>query len=124
MDERPTDCRPGESISLIPQNESVDPVLRLLAGRMMGFQPGAHLSPELGLAIPAQAFAVLARPLDLGEVAVVRLEDVVVLREDGADVRIRAEAPLFLDGRTSAGEGVHDLLLGPGLRVRREDARF
>src|SRR5437773_5975474 len=118
------DCRPGESISLIPQNESVDPVLRLLAGSMMGLQPAADLPPELGLAIPAQAFAVLARPLDFCEMSVVRLEDVVVLREDGADVRIRTEAPLLLDRGTSAREGVHDLFLGLGLRVRREDARF
>src|SRR5256886_733578 len=118
------DCRPGESIFLIPQNESVDSVLRLLAGRMMGLQPSADLPPELGLAVPAQALAVLARPLDFCEMSVVRLEDVVVLREDGADVRIRTEAPLLLDRRTSARESVHDLLLGLGLRVRREDARF
>ena len=51
----------------------------------MGHQPGADLPPELGLAIPAQAFTVLARPLDLGEVAIVGLEDVVVLGEDRAD---------------------------------------
>ena len=63
---------------------------------MMGPQPAADLPPELGLAIPAQAFTVLARPLDLGKVAVVGLEDVVVLREDGADVRIRTETPLLL----------------------------
>src|SRR5438876_12136218 len=91
---------------------------------MMVLQPGADVPPELGLAVPAQAFTVLARPLDRGQVAVVRLEDVVVLREDGADVRMRTEAPLLLDRGTSAREGAHDLDLGLGIRVRREDARL
>src|SRR5256886_284930 len=91
---------------------------------MVGREPCAYLSPQLGLAVPAETLAALARPLDLGEMAVVRLEDVVVLGKDRTDVRVRPEAALLFDGRAPTRERVHDLLLGLGLRVRREDARL
>src|SRR2546421_3978424 len=87
----------------------------------MGVQPRSDLAPELGLAIPAEALAALAGPLDLREMAVVRLEDVVVLGEDRADVRVRPEPTLLLDRRAPAREGVHDLLVSLGLSIRRED---
>src|SRR5438128_7500001 len=98
--------------------------LRLLTRRVVRLEPRSNFPPQLCLAISAETLAALARPLDLGEVAVVRLEDVIVLREDRADVGVRAEAPLLLDRRPTAGEGVHDLTLRLGLRVRREDARL
>src|SRR5712691_1303829 len=56
--------------------------------------------------------------------AVVRFEDVLVLAENRADVRVRSEPALLLDGRSSSGEGIHHFLPGLGLRVRREDARL
>src|SRR2546428_10994458 len=88
----------------------------------MSLQPTSDLIPELRLAIPAEAGARLARLLDDREILVVRLEDVVVLGEDRADVRVRPEPTLLLDRRASAREGVHDLLLRLGLLVRGEDA--
>src|SRR5438309_10075042 len=88
---------------------------------MVGREPCAYLSPQLGLAVPAETLAALARPLDLGEMAVVRLEDVVVLGKDRTDVRVRPEAALLFDGRAPTRERVHDLLLGLGFRVHRED---
>src|SRR3989449_2925772 len=91
---------------------------------MVGLEPCPYLPPQLGLAVPAEPLAILARPLDLGEVAVVRLEDVVVLSKDRTDVRVRPEPALLLNRRAATREGVHDLLLGLGLRVRREDARL
>src|SRR5256886_241321 len=128
MDTRPPDCPHSCRVlldrSLVPDHEFFDPVLRLLASRMVGLKPRAHLPPQLGLAVPAETLAALARPLDLGEMAVVRLEDVVVLGKDRTDVRVRPEAALLFDGRPPTRERVHDLLLGLGLRVRRKDARL
>src|SRR6266581_2495766 len=91
---------------------------------MVRLEPRSDFPPELRLAVPAETLAALARPLDLGEMAVVGLEDVIVLREDRADVGVRAEPPLFLDRRPATGEGVHDLPFRLRLRVRREDARL
>src|SRR5438445_3411877 len=122
VDRQPTGCHLWEAFFLVPHHELVNPVLRLLARRVVGVEPRSDLSPELGLAVSAEAFAALTRPFDLGEVAVVRLEDVVVLGEDRANVRVRPEPTLLLDRRASAREGVHDLLLRLGLLVRGEDA--
>src|SRR3989442_10047026 len=91
---------------------------------MVSLEPGPHLLPELRLAIPTKTLARLARLLHNREMAVVRLEDVLVLAEDRADVRVRSEPPLLLDGRSASREGVHHLLPGLRLRVRREDARL
>src|SRR5467141_1950583 len=110
--------------SSVSNHELLDTVDRFLAGGVVGLEPGADLLPKLAFAVPAEALAALARALDLGEVRIVRLEDVVVLREDRTDVRIGPEASLFLDGGPASRERVHDLLAGLGFRVRREDARF
>src|SRR2546428_11608996 len=91
---------------------------------MVRLEPRSDLLPELRLAVAAQPLPRFARPLDFGEVAVVRLEDVIVLRENRADVWVRPEASLLLDRRAPTGEGVHDFLLRLCLRVRREDARL
>src|SRR6267143_1301405 len=110
--------------SSVSNHELLDTVDRFLAGGVVGLAPGPDLLPKLAFAVPAEALAALARALDLGEVRIVRLEDVVVLREDRTDVRIGPEASLFLDGGPASRERVHDLLAGLGFRVRREDARF
>src|SRR6266581_1189521 len=91
---------------------------------MVRVEPRSDFPPQLRLAVPAETLAALARPLDLGEVAVVGFEDIVVLREDRADVGVRAEPPLLLDRSPAASERVHDLPFRLGLRVRREDARL
>src|SRR5438445_10610106 len=88
----------------------------------MRLEPRSDLVPELCLAVAAQQLPRFARPLDFGEVAIVRLEDVVVLREDRADVRVRPDASLLFDRRAPTSERVHDFLLPPCLGVRREVA--
>src|SRR2546425_4879126 len=104
--------------------EFLDAVSRLLARRVVGFEPWPHLLPQLRLAIAAKALARLARLLHDREMAVVRLEDVFVLAEDRANVWVRSEPPLLFDGRSSSREGIHHLLPGLRLRVGREDARL
>src|SRR3989441_3001367 len=89
---------------------------------MVSLEPGPHLLPELRLAIPARTLARLARLLHDREMAVVRLEDVFVLAENRANVRVRSEPALLFDGRSSSREGIHHLLPGLRLRVGREDA--
>src|SRR2546428_4980012 len=90
----------------------------------MSLEPGPHFLPELRLAIPAKTLTRLARLLHDREMAVVRLEDVLVLAEDRADVRVRSEPALLFDGRSSSREGVHHFLPGLRLRVGRKDARL
>src|SRR5437870_8606277 len=106
----------------IADDKFLDAVLRLLASRVVGFEPWPDLAPELGLAVSAEALAALAGPLDLREVAVIGLEDVVVLGEDRANVWVRPKPALLLDRSAPAREGVHDLLLRLSLGIRREDA--
>src|SRR3989475_3422771 len=115
---------PAQWIDSISDHEFLDAVLRLFPGCMVSLEPGPHLLPELRLAIPAKALARLARLLHDREMAVVRLEDVLVLAENRADVRVRPETPLLFDGRPSSREGVHHFLPGLYLRVLREDARL
>src|SRR2546426_7323057 len=91
---------------------------------MVSLEPGPHLLPELCLAIAAEALARLARLLHDREMAVVRLEDVIVLGEDRADVGVRPEPALLLDGRSPARERVHHFFPCLGFRVRRKDARL
>src|SRR5881628_3611804 len=91
---------------------------------MMCFQPGSDLLPQLRLAIAAEAFAGLARLLHDREMTIIGFEDVLVLPENRADVRVRSEPALLLDGRSSSREGIHHFLPGLRFRVRREDARL
>src|SRR5437016_13764365 len=90
----------------------------------MSLEPWPHLLPQLRLAIAAQAFSRLARPLHDREMCVVRLEDVIVLGEDRAYVRVRPEPALLLDRCSSSCEGIHHLLPGLSFGVGREDARL
>src|SRR5437667_10503881 len=91
---------------------------------MMCFQPGSDLLPQLRLAIAAEAFAGLARLLHDREMTIIGFEDVLVLPEDRANVGIRSEPALLLDGRSSSREGIHHFLPRLGFGVRREDARL
>src|SRR5713101_989237 len=90
----------------------------------MSLEPWPHLLPQLCLAIAAQAFSGLAGLLHDREMCVVRLEDVIVLGEDRADVRVGPEPALLLDGGSPACERGHHLFPRLGFRIRREDARL
>src|SRR3989442_8739480 len=115
---------PAQWIDSISDHEFLDVVLRLFPGCVVSLEPWPHLLPQLRLAIAAQALARFARLLHDREMCIVRLEDVLVLAEDRADVRVRPETALLLDGRSSSREGIHHFLPRLGFRVRREDARF
>src|SRR3989442_7314198 len=99
-------------------------VLRLFPGCVVSLEPRPHLLPQLRLAIAAQAFSGFARLLHDREMAAVRLEVVVVLPEDRADLRVRSEPALLLDGRSSSREGIHNFLPSLGLLGDRADVRF
>src|SRR2546427_11293577 len=99
-------------------------VLRLFPGRVVTLEPWRPLLPQLRLAIAAQAFSGFARLLHDREMAIIGFEDVLVLPEDRANVRVRSEPALLLDGRSSSRERIHHFLPRLGFGVRREDARL
>src|SRR2546425_2192841 len=115
---------PAQWIDSISDHEFLEVVLRLFPGCVVSLEPRPHLLPQLRLAIAAQAFTGLARLLHDREMAVVGFEDVLVLAKDRADVRVRSEPALLLDGRSSSREGIHHLLSGLSFGVGREDARL
>src|SRR3990172_4158145 len=82
--------RAGRSVS---DHELLDPVLRRLATLLVNLEELDREVRKLGLALPAQPLPGLARPLHLRKVAVFRREQVRVVREDRADVRVRAQPP-------------------------------
>src|SRR2546425_11413985 len=103
--------RAERSSASVPHDELRELVLRLLPPDLVLFQERGDVTGELELAVPAHPDPAPALRLHPLPIRVLRREEVRVVREDGANVRVRPEAALFFDRGPPARERVPDLFL-------------
>src|SRR2546428_14048001 len=100
--------RTERSSASVPHDELRELVLRLLPPDLVLFQERGDVTAGLRLAVPAHPDPAPALRLHPLPVRVLRGEQVRVVWENGADLRVGAEPPLFGDRGPPAGERVPD----------------